>query len=75
MQSLRKPLNASSITTYSSIVELSERSVNAGGKVIDFPDYTCGGWKTAKSFTVDEIDIRKFDFKFGVVNSKDAQTT
>ena len=44
-------------------------------KVIEFPDYTRGGWKAAKPFTVDEIDIRKFDFGSGVVRSKDAQTT
>ena len=63
------------LATYSSIVELSERSVNAGGKVMEFPDYTRGGWKTAKPFTVDEIDIRKFDFSNGVIRSRDAQTT
>ena len=63
------------LATYSSVVELSERSVNAGGKVVEFPDYTHGGWKTATPFTVDEIDIRKFDFGTGVVRSKDAQST
>ncbi len=55
------------LATYSSIVELSERSVNAGGSPIEFPDYTRGGWKTAKPFTVDEIDLSKFDFKKGLV--------
>ena len=63
------------LATYSSIVELSEKSVNAGGRTIEFPDYTRGGWKTAKAFTVDEIDINKFDFKNGVVHAKDAQRT
>ena len=43
-------------------VELSERSVNARSSAIDFPDYTRGGWKTAQPFTVDEIDMGKFDF-------------
>ena len=57
------------------IAELSERSVNAGSKILDFPDYTRGGWKTAKPFTVDEIDISRFDFGSGVVRSRDAQTT
>ena len=60
------------LATYSSIVELSEQSVDAGAKTLDFPDYTRGGWKTAVPFSVDEIDIRKFDFKNGVVESKDA---
>ena len=50
------------LATYSSIVELSERSVNEGGRILDFPDYTRGGWKDAKPFAVDEIDIRKFNF-------------
>ena len=63
------------LATYSSIVELSERSVNAGGKTIEFPDYTRGGWKTAKAFEVDEIDMNKFDFGEGVRRSADAQTT
>ena len=63
------------LATYSSIVELSERSINAHSAAIDFPDYTRGGWKTAKPFTVDEIDMGKFDFKSGVVHAKDAQKT
>jgi len=54
------------LATYSSIVELSERSVNARSKVMDFPDYTRGGWKTAHPFTVDEIDMSTFNFPEGV---------
>ena len=61
------------LATYSSIVELSEKSVNAHSEPIEFPDYTRGGWKTAKPFTVDEIDMSKFDFSDGVVKDKDAQ--
>ena len=61
------------LATYSSIVELSERSVNAHSSAIEFPDYTRGGWKTAKPFTVDEIDISKFDFSKIVANDKSAQ--
>ena len=63
------------LATYSSIVELTEKSVNARSAAIDFPDYTRGGWKTAKPFTVDEIDMNKFDFKNGVTKDKDAQKT
>ena len=63
------------LATYSSIVELSERSVNAHSAAIEFPDYTRGGWKTAKPFTVDEIDMGKFDFSQGVTKDKDALTT
>ena len=63
------------LATYSSIVELSERSVNARSAAMDFPDYTRGGWKTAKPFAVDEIDMAKFDFASGVVKDVDAQRT
>ena len=63
------------LATYSSIVELSERSILGGTQVMDFPDYTRGGWKTAKPFTVDEIDMSKFDFKDGVKADPTAQKT
>jgi hypothetical protein len=63
------------LATYSSIVELTERSVNARSAVVEFPDYTRGGWKNAKPFTVDEIDMSKFDFSGGVRRDRDAQTT
>ena len=56
-------------------MELTEKSVNARSAAIDFPDYTRGGWKTAKPFTVDEIDMNKFDFTKGVTKDKDAQKT
>ena len=63
------------LATYSSIVELTEKSVNARSAVVEFPDYTRGGWKTAKPFTVDEIDMNKFDFSKGVKKDADAQRT
>ena len=63
------------LATYSSIVELTEKSVNARSAVVEFPDYTRGGWKTAKPFTVDEIDMNKFDFSKGVKKDVDAQRT
>ena len=59
------------LATYSAIVELSERSVNARGETLDFPDFTRGGWKTAKPFAIDEMDISKFDFSSGVIRSKE----
>ncbi len=61
------------LATYSSIVELSERSVNSGSRPIEFPDYTRGGWKTARPFTVEDIDMSKFDFSKGVDKDADAQ--
>ena len=55
------------LATYSSVVELSERSVNSGSRPIEFPDYTRGGWKTAKPFAVEDMDISKFDFSNGLM--------
>ena len=43
------------LATYSSVVELSERSVNSGSRPVEFSDYTRGGWKTAKPFAVEEM--------------------
>ena len=54
---------------------MSRKSVNARSAVVEFPDYTRGGWKTAKPFTVDEIDMNKFDFSKGVKKDADAQIT
>ncbi|MBR4171046.1 MAG: Gfo/Idh/MocA family oxidoreductase [Kiritimatiellae bacterium] len=34
--------------SWSSLVELTERSVLGGGKPVDIPDFTRGGWKTAE---------------------------
>lgn len=55
------------LATYSSIVGLSEKSVNARSAAADFRDYTRGGWKTALPFTVDEIDLNRFDFGAGAL--------
>ena len=63
------------LATYSSVVELSERSVNSGSRPIEFPDYTRGGWKTAKPFAVEDMDISKFDFSNGLMRDSDALTT
>ena len=57
-----------------SVVELSERSVNARSRPVEFPDYTRGGWKNAKPFSVEEIDMSKFDFSDGVKKDADALT-
>ena len=50
------------------------RGISAVQRIAQIPDYSRGGWKTAKPFTVDEIDMNKFDFK-NVVHVKDAQKT
>ncbi|HNX05569.1 MAG TPA: hypothetical protein PKI32_08700, partial [Opitutales bacterium] len=58
------PLDTSvyDLATWSSIVELSETSVNSGSRPVDVPDFTRGGWKTAKPFMIDDIDLDKIHF-------------
>ena len=51
------------LASWSALVEITERSVEGGSSRQEIPDFTRGGWKTAKPFTVDEIDMNKFDFK------------
>ena len=46
-----------------SLCELSDWSCRHRGNSIDIPDFTRGGWKTAKPLGIVDIDIGKFDFK------------
>ena len=50
------------LATYSSVVELSERSINARSEAIDFPDYTRGGWRTAKPIADESMDLSRLNF-------------
>ena len=50
------------LATWSSICELSERSVR-GRKYMDVPDFTRGGWKTAEPLGIVDMDLTKMDFK------------
>ena len=61
------------LATYSAVVELSERSVNSGSRPVEFPDFTRGGWRFAKPFEVETIDMSKFDFKH-ITKDADALT-
>ncbi len=51
--------NVYDLATWSAVVELSERSVNAGSMPIAFPDFTRGAWKTAKPFEIVDVDLVK----------------
>ena len=42
-----------------SICELSERSALNRGASVDVPDFTRGGWKTAKPLGIVSVDISK----------------
>jgi hypothetical protein len=39
--------------------ELSEKSVRNGGSALEVPDFTRGGWKTAKPLDIVDIDMDK----------------
>lgn len=56
-----------------SVAELSERSVRSGGNAVDVPDFTSGGWKTAKPLGIVDIDLVKMGFDpNAVVEDKNA---
>jgi hypothetical protein len=47
------------LATWSSIVELTDRSVRSGSRPVECPDFTRGAWKSAKPFAVEGIDLSK----------------
>ena len=53
------------LAAWSSMVELTEKSVDSGSRPVDCPDFTRGAWKTAKGFTIDGIDLKKLPGGFG----------
>ena len=52
------------LAAWSSMVELTENSVDCGSRPVDCVDFTRGAWRTAKPFTVDEIDLAKLPGDF-----------
>ena len=42
-----------------SLCELSDRSCRDRGNSVDVPDFTRGGWKTAKPLGIESVDIKK----------------
>lgn len=59
------------LATWSSLRDTTEKSVRTGSSPVEFPDFTRGGWKTAKPFEVGEMDIAKFG-KISVSTDEDA---
>ena len=47
------------LATWSSVIELTERSVRSGSRPVDCPDFTRGAWKTAKPVGIEGIDLAK----------------
>ena len=59
------------LAAWSSMVELTRRSVESGSKPVECPDFTRGAWKGGKGFTIDEIDLSKLPGDFGGVKHDD----
>lgn len=51
------------LAAWCSIGELSERSVRNRSSSVDVPDFTRGGWKTAKPLGIVDVDIDKMGLK------------
>ena len=51
------------LATSCSLCELSERSCRDRGNSQDVPDFTRGGWKTAKPLGIESVDIEKLGLK------------
>ena len=47
------------LAAWSSMVDLTRRSVNNNSRPIDCVDFTRGAWRTAKAFSIDEMDMSK----------------
>lgn len=64
---LRKGLpldqNVYDLAAWSSVCELSERSVKDRSQAIDFPDFTRGAWKTLPRFDISAADIAAMDLR------------
>ena len=52
------------LAAWSSMVELTENSVDRGSRPVDCGDFARGAWRTAKPFSVDEIDLAKLPGDF-----------
>ena len=52
------------LAAWSSMVDLTRRSVESGSRPIECPDFTRGAWRTAKGFTIDDMDLTKLPGNF-----------
>ena len=50
------------LATTSCLCELTEKSVRNRSRTYDVPDFTRGGWKTAKPLGIIDVDVAKLDF-------------
>ena len=50
------------LATTSCLCELTEKSVRCRSRSVDVPDFTRGGWRTAKPMEILDVDMAKIDF-------------
>ncbi len=63
------------LASWCSVAELTERSVRNKSATMDVPDFTRGGWKTAKPLGIVDVDLSKLDFDAKKVKKDSAQIT
>lgn len=61
------------LASWCCLAELSEKSVRNRSKTYDVPDFTRGGWRTAKPLGIVNVDVSKLDFDASKVKSDSAQ--
>ena len=60
------------LAAWCSICELSERSVKNRSGSVDVPDFTRGGWRTAKPLGIVTVDVEKMGVGTGSVKADKA---
>ena len=63
------------LASWCCIADLSERSVRNRSRPVDVPDFTCGGWRTAKPLGIEDFDLSKLDFDKSQIKRDSAQLT
>ena len=61
------------LASWCCLSELTERSVRNRSETMDVPDFTRGGWRTAKPLGIVDIDLAKMDFDASRVKRDSAQ--
>ena len=59
--------------TWSCLTELAAVSADSRGRSLDVPDFTRGGWKTAKPLGIVDVDLAKLDFSDVKLHGADGQ--
>jgi hypothetical protein len=61
------------LAAWSAIVPCSAQSDKKGGARVDLPDFTRGGWKTAKPITIGDVDLIKMGFDIKKIEKDSSQ--